>query len=79
MYTNYSTPKATEARLAFYSDQTDELFKLNTDLQLAVEIAGQYSSTDALYYQEMYTWVNNQYGFVIGNALSFVPSIKWEL
>jgi hypothetical protein len=62
-----------EARIGFYSDQTEELLQTSKELFLAYELLKEYSSVDAEYYYGMYTWLNHRFDYVLPNALTFTP------
>lgn len=62
-----------KAKLEFYSNQTEQLFQTNSELLLATQLVRAYSREDSEYYYQMYLWLNARYGFVLGNALTFIP------
>ncbi len=63
-----------QAKLDFYTEQTDELLSTIHDLCLAYEVALRYSSVDALYFLEMSAWLNSRYDYVMGLSMTFIPS-----
>ena len=74
MYTTFIPPVShVKAKLEFYQEQTQELFKTCSELSLAYELVKDYCWQDAEYYADMNNWLHERYGYVLGNALTFIP------
>ncbi len=76
MYTFNIPPKKVstcQAKLDFYSEQTDELLETSRELRLAHELVKSYSVEDAAYYLQMYVWLNRRYDYVMEYSLTFIP------
>ncbi|QHT68967.1 hypothetical protein GXP67_21095 [Rhodocytophaga rosea] len=66
-------------RLNFYNEQAEQLARLMSDLQLARQIAWQYSKADAVYYLEMERYLQSKFDYILPNALSYIPAKPYGL
>ena len=44
-------------------------------LSVAYQVACYHNYSDALYFLEVYNWMNRKYGYVMDYSLTFIPSI----